>query len=250
MAGFDRWLESRRREAWRYGIEHREALVQRMLTRLGLRDRPLLKDIVEELIEEDQGVRVRDEVLELDTYAQTTLVNGRPVVSINSRIGEMPGVKDAAGARHVALWHESIHIPRDILPTSRWNVHDQFKLPGFDVEATPLVVCKSRKPLRPEEKAREVFAEAAARAAAIAQPDLQRCPAYREYERRAARGGELGRSGWRLLYETAAFIGVNITALTGYFEQRGWHRVESRDGGQRLIAHPQLIGDDGLELGP
>jgi hypothetical protein len=242
VATFAAWQRERFEEAWRFGTDHREALVGRLMARSGRRERPLLKEIIDEVIEEEQGARLLKQVLPLDTYAQTELVGGRAVVTVNSRIPEMPGVKDAAGARHVALWHESVHIPRDILPAAQAAAGAQATLPGFEVDVPRVVVCKTRKPLGPAERAREFFAENAAQAAAIAAADLQRCGAYAEYQRRLARGGDLGRYGWALLYGIAAFIGVNITALCGYFEQRGLHRVEEVHGRRRLVASPQLIG--------
>jgi hypothetical protein len=48
-----------------------------------------------------------------------------------------------------------------------------------------------------------------------------------------------------LLYETATFIGVNITALVRYLGQHGVCQVVTQGDRRRLLATPQLFG--GLE---
>ena len=151
-------------------------------------------------------------------------------------------MKDAAGVAHVAKWHESLHVVRDIeVGTAQAQAH-QSPLPGLEVEGPRLIVCRSTRPADRATAEREFIAETAAIAAAIAGADLRRCAAFAEFRQLAARGGELGGSGWRLLYRTAEAIGVNISALVTYLAQRGFIMVVPGGGKQQLMAAPQLSG--------
>jgi hypothetical protein len=67
------------------------------MARYGLANRPLLKDIVDDLIEGIQGARLRQGVLPLDRFGQTENLGGKLEVTINSRIPEMILAKDVAG---------------------------------------------------------------------------------------------------------------------------------------------------------
>lgn len=157
----------------------------------------------------------------------------------------MPGVKDAIGVANVAKWHESIHVARDV-DVGASNARDhQVALPGFDARPPSLIVCRTRGPSASRVPEYEFTAENAALAAAIAGADLVRCGAFRRFQHLAEAGGDLGTTAWRPLYETAQVIGVNITALVRYLEQRGLFRVVEQGGKRRIIADPQLF--EGIE---
>jgi hypothetical protein len=68
------------------------------------------------------------------------------------------------------------------------------------------------------------------------------------FRRLAADGGDLGSVGWRLLYQTAEFLGVNASALVTYFTHRGLCYVERVGDRPRLMAAPRLFEiEDSLE---
>lgn len=100
-----------------------------------LKERPFLKDVIDEIVEDIQHARLREAVLRLDTFGQTQMVNGRIEVTINSRIAEMPGVKDAAGVAYVSKWHESWHVEHDIEAGTAEAHRLQPLLPGLVANA-------------------------------------------------------------------------------------------------------------------
>ena len=211
----------------------------------GLQERPFLKEVIDDLITDVQGARLREDVLPLDRFAQTEVIGRRIEVSINTRIADIPGVKDAAGVAYVAKWHESIHVQRDGDTAKSDDPELQLPLDGFEIERPRLIFCRGFSAPQPKSAEREFMAENAALAAAIAGPDLARSGAFIRFQHLAALGGDLGSQGWQLLYKTAEDLGVNITALTKYLQQRGYFRIEELRGRRLLIAAPQLFG--GLE---
>jgi hypothetical protein len=236
-------LEKRRAACWEFGVQFRERLVSEYMAANDLMERPLLKNVIDDLIRETLEAGLIKEVLPLDRFAQTEEVNGRIIVSINSRISAMPEVKDVDGVEYVAKWHEAVHVGRDFLPTGSMSPADeQLAFELFDVEQPRLIVC--RKVPGPEWRLPmlEFMAENAGLAAAIAGPDLARCPAFDQFKRLAQGGGDLGRRGWALLYETASFVGINITALNRYLTQRGMFQIIDEGGSRRILAAPQLFG--------
>lgn len=244
MTAYNEFIRRRREEAWSLGIAHRENLVAHLMQQFRLKQRPLLKDAIDDLLVEIQRVRLRYDPLPDDAYAQTEAVNGRLEVTINSRIASMPNVKDVEGVIVVSKWHESGHVAWHFPETTATaQLIGAPPLPGFELSARRRIVCRSIAPTPRFEKEREFLAENAARAAAIDPHDLTRCDAYHEYVRRVSRGGDLGPSGWQILADIAGAIGVNRTVLTTYFEQRGWHQVIEEDGRRRLVASPQLALD-------
>ena len=248
MTANERWLAARRLEAWRTGIELRERLLAAYMHAEGLRERPLIKDVLDDLVEGVQKARLLDGVLLLDTFAQSERVRGRIVVTVNSRIADMPGVKDAAGVRTVAVAHEAMHVDRDFAPANA-NLPVQLVLPEVAVSDTPVIICRSAGGAgRAGQPAQEFMAENGALAMVIALPDLKQCAAFVEFRRLASYGGELGGTGWRLLYDIAEFLGVNISALVTYFKHRNLCYVVPDGRKQRLMAAPRLFDvDDSLE---
>ncbi|MDP8921558.1 MAG: hypothetical protein M3O34_01620 [Chloroflexota bacterium] len=180
----------------------------------GLRERPLIKHVIEDLVQDVQGARLREDVLPLDRFAQSEVINGRAVVTINTRIAEMARVKDPAGVRIVAIGHEAVHVDQHLNPSPSSSVAEQLVLPELDLEVPQVIMCRSAGGAgRAGQPAQEFLAENAALAMTIALPDLQRCAAFAAFQRLAGDGGDLGGAGWQLLYQVAEFVGVNITAL-------------------------------------
>ena len=242
MRPYGQSRQGKLRQCWDLGVQHRETLLKQYMEANQLTERPFLKDVIDDLIEEVQQARLREDILPLDTYAQTEVDRGRVMVTINSRIADIPGVKDAAGVAYIGKWHESMHVARDMDVGTAHAERHLTPFPGFEVGAPRLIVCRSTRPADRAIAEREFVAENAAIAAAIAGADLRRCDAFLEFRRLAARGGDLGGLGWRLLYRTAEAIGVNISALVTYLEQRGFIIVAPGGGKQRLLAVPQLLG--------
>jgi hypothetical protein len=246
MRANDRWLAARRNEAYELGVGLRERLMTDFMEMDGLRERPLMKHVIEDLVQDVQHARLLDGVLPLDRYAQSERVNGRIVVTVNKRIAEMPGVKDPDGVRIVAIGHEAIHVDQHFNP-STLSPGGQLAFPGLEPDAPQLIMCRSAGGAgRAGQPAQEFIAENAALAMTIALPDLQRCAAFAAFQRRAAEGGDLGRVGWQLLYQIAEFVGVNISALVTYFTNRGLCHVVADGGRQRLMAAPRLFEVDDL----
>ena len=173
--------------------------------------------------------------LPLTVFAQTAWDEDRALLTVNSRIAEIEGVKDAEGVAHVAIWHEIMHVQRD-LPTLRRGPQTAFA--GMRPGRT--IAC-SRDPraggLRGEELRREYFAEEAGRGAAVSWPHLRRTDGFRDFLDLATRGRASGTAGWPPLYRAAAAIGVNISALVRQLEAEGFLIVDR--SGDRPVLHPQ-----------
>ena len=241
------WLVARRNDAYQSGVGLRERLMTDFMEIEGLRERPLMKHVIEDLVQDVQGARLRDDVLPLDRFAQSELLNGRIVVTVNKRIADMPGVKDPAGVRIVAIGHEAVHVDRHLDPRPANAVGSQLTFLEPDLQTPRLIMCRSAGGAgRAGQPEQEFLAENAALALTIAWPDLQRCAAFAAFQRRAADGGDLGGAGWSLLYQTAEFIGVNISALVTYFTHRGLCYVERGGDRSRLMAAPRLFEVDHL----
>jgi hypothetical protein len=235
------YILAKRLTAWRLGVDHREDLVRAYMEQNGLSERPMLKDVIDDLLIDMQGVRLLEEVLPMDTYAQTEAVKGRIVVSINQRIGEMKWVKDPAGIAYLAKWHESLHVARDVRSVNRLVRQLPMSLHTVAGQKYRLIVC--RKIGTPDEAGadeRELMAENAALAAAISPLDLARSQAFMELQELAARGGDITTPGWSILARSASDIGVNRTVLFRYFQQRGQMTAISQSGRQRLIVSAPL----------
>jgi len=231
------WLARNRTRLWQIGVEHRETLMVQYMVLYGLTQRPFLKTVYRELIGEIQDVRILDESLPMDRYAQTELVRGRPVITINRLIGRMPHVKDAGGIGHVACWHESIHVTVDV---ERRAIPPLTELrSGLEVETSSPLLCRASQGSLHRWSLREQAIEAVALAASVADADLRRCPNFLNFLQLAAMGGDMGPLGWRLLRAVSTVIGVNTTALRRYFEQHGICRFSDEDRTPRLIGTPR-----------
>jgi hypothetical protein len=208
-----------------------------------LTERPMLKDIIEDIITDVQEARLLRGVLSLDTFAQTERVGERLEVTLNVRIPQMERVNDPALVEHVALWHEDIHIEVDFPASPPPELGAiQLSLPDMNPPPPHLIMCRRRTSGFGPETEREFRAENAALAAAIAEPDLYRCEAFLRFQPLAERGGELGSRGWRLLYEITESIGVNISALVRYLTYRGLIHTETDGENQRLYGSNRWDG--------
>jgi hypothetical protein len=235
------YIAAKQRAAWRLGIDHREDLVSFYMAERGMRERPMLRDIIDDLLTEVQGVRLLEEVLPMDTYAQTEAVGGRILVSINQRIGEMEWVKDSAGVASLAKWHESIHVVKDVQPSSPLVRQLPMALPTVQSQEYRLIACRkigAYDHVSADE--REFIAENAALAAAVCPADLVRSAAFLELQGLAARGGNITTPGWSLLAAAASDIGVNRAALFRYFQQHGSLTTVREAGSKLLVATAPL----------
>jgi len=222
------WLVQNRPLLWRIGVEHREALMMRYMADYGLTRRPLLKNVYRQLIGEIQEARILDEPLPMDRFAQTEPVRGRPVITINRLIGRMPNVKDPAPIRHVACWHESIHIPADVERRDLPPLTDLKR--GLEAATSSPLLCHATGSDQQRWPLYEQAIEAAGLAAAVADADLRVGSAYLNFLEYTGQGGDPDGIGWHLLCQVSASIGVNVTALARYFEQHGLCRRVTRAG--------------------
>jgi hypothetical protein len=235
--------ERKRADAFALGIELRERAVAAYMAQNQLTERPMLKDIIEDIITEVQDARLLRGVLSLDTFAQTERVGERLEVTLNSRIPHKERVNDPNLIEHVSLWHEDIHIEvdfTDMLPVELGVT--QGVLPGLEQPRPQLIMCRRGTRHFGPEGEREFRAENAALAAAIAGPDLLRCEAFLAFQTLAERGGELGSRGWHLLYDITDYIGVNISALVRYLTYRGLMHTEADGEHQRLYGSNRWDG--------
>ena len=223
-----------RREAWQFGRELRDGLLADYARAYGEPGRPPAL-IGGELLTDFLGARLAYDALPLDVFAQTSWEDDRALVTVNSRMREIPGVKDAEGVAHVAVWHEIMHVQRD-LSTLRRGPQTAFA--GMRPSA-PIACSRDQRDggLRGEELRREVFAEEAGRAAAVSWPHLRRAAGFRDFLDLATRGRASGTAGWPPLYRAAEEIGVNISALVRQLEAEGFLIVD-RSGDRRGL-HPQ-----------
>ena len=73
-----------RADCWTLGIHVREALMWKYMAERGEGRRPLVKDVVDDLIRDGLGARLREEPLPLDRFAQTEVVRGRIEITVNN----------------------------------------------------------------------------------------------------------------------------------------------------------------------
>ena len=63
MRAYTHYLQTKLRDCWTLGVQHREGLIREYMKANGLTDRPFLKDVIDDLIEEVQLARLREDVL-------------------------------------------------------------------------------------------------------------------------------------------------------------------------------------------
>jgi hypothetical protein len=221
-------------DAWAFGRSLRVSLLTEYEQAYGV-SAPAPARIGAELLTDFLGARLSYDALPLDVYAETTWRDGRPLVTVNSRTREIDGVKDPGGVSNVGVWHEAIHVQRDI---SVVKAGHQGVFDGFQPNLTIACHRDRQGPGRPgDEFRREYFAEEAGRAAAVSFPHLMQTSAFRDFVLLADRGLASGGRGWGELYAAAEEIGVNISALVRQLEAEGFMTVERLSG--QSILHPQ-----------
>ena len=232
-----RGLQAIQRDAWAYGRSLRDSLLADFEQEYGS-PAPPPAFIGGELLTDFLGARLSYDALPLNVFAETTWQNGQPLVTVNSRTREIEGVKDPQGVSNVGIWHEVMHVQRDL---SAVRLGPQATLDGFLPNLT--IAChrdRTRGARRGEEFQREYFAEEAGRAAAVSFPHLFKDDAFRQFvylaDQRLASSG----MAWRALYAAAESIGVNISALIKQLEAEGFLLVERRSGGSTLYPQPGL----------
>ena len=242
-----------RQEAWDYGRSLRDQLLTQYREEYGEDVPPPPAKIADQLLTDFLGANLRFDPLPLNIYARTEWKDDRPVVTVNSFTGQIPGVKDVEGIQNVAMLHEAVHVERDI---SELKSGPQLTLPDFGPPTK--IVCHRdfRNWRRPGERfsssgdipesMREFFAEEAGRAAAVSYQALSRSEAFQGFCRLGDKGttkdnGEM----WRLLNLAAWEIGVNRSALVKQLDLEGRIIVEQK-GGRKIIhlqpAFSTLIG--------
>lgn len=195
-------------EAQQWGRDFRNRIMSSYMTRYSLRKRPFLRDVIDELLEEELGTRVLVAPLPLDRHAQTELVHGKPVITLNSRTAEIWGVKDAAGELYMDRWHEGTHVARDLPALQRTRAQSNS---ATTEERLVLFRCAGRFPA--EERTRELFAETAAHAAAICSADMMRSRNFVEFLQMAPKRDPLGLQDVGRLKRTAHDIGLSWRAF-------------------------------------
>lgn len=195
-------------EAQQWGRAFHNDMMRAYMMRHSLCTRPFLRDVVDELLEDELGTRVLIAPLPLDRHAQTELVRGKPVITLNSRTAEIWRVTDAAGELYLDRWHEGTHVARDLPALQQARARSS----GATTEERLLLFrCAGRSPA--EERTRELFAETAAHAAAICGTDMIRSRNFLEFLRTAPKRYPLGLQDVGRLQRTAHDIGLSWRAL-------------------------------------
>ncbi|MDA0365507.1 MAG: hypothetical protein O2843_06525 [Chloroflexi bacterium] len=227
-------LQTLQREAWAFGRSLRDSLLADFERDYG-EPAPPPALIGGELLTDFMGARLSYDALPLNVFAETTWQDGQPLVTVNSRTREIEGVKDPEGVSNVGIWHEAIHVHRDL---SSVRVGPQAAFDGMLPNLT--IACHRQRQyttLRGEDFQREYFAEEAGRAAAVSFPHLVRVREFRDFIYLGERGLLSSSLAWRKLYTAAETIGVNISALIKQMEAEGLLHVERSRG--RSVLYPQ-----------
>ncbi len=221
------WLQGRREAAWAFGREHCDRLLQQYQQKYGRVDAPPAM-LIQELLPDFLGAKLYYQPMPADRFAETRIDEGELRVIVNSELARIEGVKDAAGVENVAMWHEAIHVIRDIDSLVRPAT---LPFPGF--EEAPAIVCYrvagTRERASGTVAEREFWAEEAGRAAAVSIPALMRTAGFRELMREARLARGPVRSAWPLLYRSAEAIGVNINALVKQLSLEGRIVVQGKE---------------------
>jgi len=236
-----RWFQAKQHAAWAFGRELRDRLLTEYCQTYSLRVPPPPATIIDELLADVVGVRLRYRSLPPDRFAQTNLDGDTVVVTVNDDIAKIRGVKDALGVGNVAKWHEMIHVVRDLDALRRPAT---LALPGFGVAQE--IVCyraadKGKLASRDESVEREFWAEEAGRAAAVSLDALKRSQPFSELLAAARRTTGSVRAGWPLLYDAAREIGVNISALVKQLQLEGVIVLVRHDGRDEVAVQPGFL---------
>ena len=230
-------LAALQREAWAFGRSLRDSLLADFEREYG-EPAPAPALIGGELFTDFLGARLSYDALPLNVFAETTWHDGQPLVTVNSRTREIEGVKDPEGVSNVGVWHEVMHVQRDL---STVRVGPQTAFDGMVPNLT--IACYRYRPRtarRGEEFQREYFAEEAGRAAAVSFPHLIHTDAFRQFVSLADQRLASSRLGWQALYAAAEAIGVNISALVKQLEAEGVLHIEQSRGRSMLHLQPEL----------
>ena len=222
-----------RLKAWQFGRSVRDDLIRRYRREYGMEVAPPPALIVDELMTDILGVRLRYDPLPISVYAETTWEDQGPVVTINTRTADIPNVKDSYGVQNVGKWHELVHVVKDV---EVLRERPQEALPGFDVP--PKKVCFRAR--TGGDWHREFWAEEAGRAAAICHVSLSQSKAFNALTRLATGTSYLNSHAWALLRDAATDIGVNTSALVRQLRLEGRLVMEKRDGRQVVTLQATL----------
>lgn len=232
-------LQALQANAWAYGRSLRDSLLADYERDYGT-SAPAPALIGSELLTDFLGAALSYDALPLNVFAETTWYEGQPLVTVNSRTREIRGVKDPEGVANVGIWHEIMHVQRDL---AMLRVGPQAAFDGMIPNLH--IACHRDQQVtakRGDEFRREFFAEEAGRAAAISFRHLTQTEAFRNFICLADQRLASGSLGWRALYAAAEQIGVNISALVKQLEAEGFLHIE-RSRGQSVL-HPQPgLGD-------
>jgi hypothetical protein len=163
--------------AWQFGRDLRTTLLRDYELTYG-ETAPPPATIGAELLTDFLGATVSYDELPLDCFAETSWLDGRPHVTVNCRTREITGVKDARGVERLGIWHEAIHVHRDL---ALLRVGPQAALPGMVPNLR--ISCHRDRVVaarRPSDFSREFFAEEAGRAAAVSFPHLLATEPFRD----------------------------------------------------------------------
>ena len=231
-------INSLRFKAWAFGRTHCDDLMERYRERYGVETLPPPACIIDELLTDFLDVDLRFDPLPENLYAQVEIIDGRTRVTVNKLTADIPGVVDAEGVQNVAKFHELIHVVCDV---GVLRERQQFRLTGF--EGPDRIVCfrQGFGRSRDQEVAqREFWAEEAGRAAAVCHASLNRSQAYTALIELRPSQQIRNDEAWRLLYQAAADIGVNRSALVTQLEAEGRISVGKEGGRQVLRVQPML----------
>lgn len=230
--------DSLRKRAWAFGRDLRDQLMQRYREKYGIETLPAPAFIVDELITDFLSAKLRFDPLPEDRYAQTELIDGRLTVTVNKLTADIPGVVDAEGVQNVAKFHESVHVVRDV---NVLRQRQQFRLEG--IEAVDRIVCFRQGFGHARDHAasrREFWAEEAGRAAAVCHASLNRSSAYTTLMELRPSEQIRNDEAWHLVFQAAADIGVNRSALVTQLQAEGRISVSSEGGRNVLRVQPML----------
>ena len=230
-------LQVKRARSWASGRERAARALQWYQTEYGVAIPPAPAKIIDELLTDYLGASLSYDPLPQDTFAKVCWRDGQPVVTVNARISLMANVKDHLGVEAVAKCHELVHI-QDDGPMAESAPQGLF--PGF--EAPTVMTCfRSVSDSRDEASRQcEIQAEEIGRAFAVSWSHLERSGAFQALLRFAGRPAPRGEA-WRLVYESAADLGISATSLVRQLTLEGCIALVKEDGKPQLYIQPGLL---------